>query len=127
MLGAASERIFLDLAESIINAIVEPAKQKSFREKATKGKMRERVNVVTGWCRNNRAQLKGTWAQEEQVETIDRLADLIRRRRNDAGHPQDPPAVPTHEQTYASLVVFPDYCKAIYELKSDLDGRPASF
>jgi hypothetical protein len=124
MLGAASERIFTELSESIGNSIADPAKQTSFRDKALKGKMRNRVNTVTGWCRNSRAQLVGEWAEEERVEVIDRLAHFIRSRRNDAGHPQDPPAVPTHEETYASLVVFPDYCKWLYELKSNLDTRP---
>jgi len=124
MLGAASERIFNDLAESIGRAIADPAKQTSFLDKALRGKMRDRVNAVTGWCRNNRGQLTGEWAGEERVEVIERLAHFIRSRRNDAGHPQDPPAVPTHEETYAALVVFPDYCKWIYELKADLDGRP---
>jgi hypothetical protein len=126
MLGAASERTFNDLAESIAKAIADPSKQASFQDKALRGKMRDRVNAVTGWCRNNRSQLSGEWAGEERVEVIDRLAHFIRSRRNDAGHPQDPPAIPTHEEAYASLVVFPDYCKWICELKADLDANPGT-
>lgn len=126
MLGAASERIFVDLAESIHNAIAIPADKTRFQERSLRGNMRDRVNTVTGWCRNKRGQLNGEWAGEERVEVIDRLAHFIRSRRNDAGHPQDPPAVPTHEETYAALVVFPDYCRWIYELKRDLDARPGT-
>jgi hypothetical protein len=126
MLGAASERIFDHLAESIHNALANQADRTRFQERALRGRMRDRVNTVTGWCRNNRGQLNGEWAGEDRVETIERLAHFIRSRRNDAGHPQDPPAVPTHEETYAALVVFPDYCRWIYELKRDLDARPGA-
>jgi len=126
MLGAASERIFNELAESIGNAVADPNKQKSFRDKALRGNMRDRVNAVIGWCRNNRTLLKGEWARDERVEVFDRLAHFIRNRRNDAGHPQDPPAIPTHEQSYADLVVFRDYCSWVYELKADLDSRPGT-
>ena len=50
-------------------------------------------------------------------QLINKIADLIRDRRNEAGHPQDPPAVRTHEEMYALLMVFPDYCVKLYELK----------
>ena len=123
MLGAASEKLFGELCEAIETAIADPRKKKAFASKAKSKRMRERVNAVVGWCRNHRAQLCGQWKGEEQVETVGQLAHFIRKRRNDAGHPQDPPAVPSHEEMYSFLVVFPEYCRSVYELRDWLAAR----
>jgi hypothetical protein len=123
MLGAASERIFFDVAESMALSHTSPADEASFREKAQRRKMRDNLNKVIGWCRDKREQLDGAWKDEERVEVFNQLAHLIRHRRNDAGHPQDPPAAPSRDHMYASLVVWPDYCKWVYELKADLDSK----
>lgn len=126
MLGAASEWVFCQLCTSMAAAMADAAKRKSFEDKVNSRKMRDRINAVTGWCRNHKAQLTGKWAGDEEVEVIDQLAHFIRKRRNETGHPQDRPAEPTHEQMYAWLVVFPEYCRSLYQLKSDLDGRAGS-
>lgn len=113
MLGAASEMVFLELCNAIPPVMLDATKRAKLTGKL-KGKMKEKVDTVVGWCKNHRAQLPGTWSNEEQVEDIERIADLIRRRRND---PQDPPLRPTREQIYSYLMVFPEYCKHLYTLK----------
>ncbi|WP_254512493.1 hypothetical protein [Anatilimnocola floriformis] len=124
MLGCASERILGDLADSIHAAIGTPAKQTQFKKDALDGTMFKRVNAISDWCNSHNGQLVGDWQRKERLRTVDKVADFIRNQRNDAGHPQDPPAIPSHEETYAALMVFPDYCCWIYELKTNLDTRP---
>ena len=84
--------------------------------------MVQRLTAVTlRWSK--KAQLPAEWQRQEQVGLIEKIADLIRNRRNDAGHPQDPPAIQTHEEMYAMLVVFPHFCQKLYELKQWLSDH----
>lgn len=128
MLGAASEMIFLELCETISKASADTSEgEKSGRQTGLGEKtvmMAKRVGAVIKWLSHNKARLPSEWQRQEQIGLIEKLADLIRRRRNDAGHPQDPPAMMTHEEMYALLVVFPDYCRRLYELKRCLAGLP---
>lgn len=117
MLGAASEMIFNELCEAIPPVMADQATREKLAEKLNRGKMKDRLNAIVGWCRNHKSHLPGTWGGDEQVEDIDKIADLIRRRRNEAGHPEDPPRRPTREQMYSYLMLFPEYCKHLYVLK----------
>jgi hypothetical protein len=127
MLGAASEMLFLELCQAITGAIADPNGRDRFEDRTGPLKnMVSRMSEVTSWLKQKKRQLPDEWQRQEQFGVIDKVADLIRNRRNDAGHPQDPPAVPTHEEMYALLVVFPHYCKRLYELKAWLLTNPAS-
>jgi len=127
MLGAASERLFLELCEAMAAAIADPNGRAKFEEKTGPfKKMVQRLDQVTSWLKQKKSQLPNDWQKQEQVGVIDKVADLIRNRRNDAGHPQDPPAVPTHEEMYALLAVFPHYCEKVYTLKTWLLANPTS-
>ena len=122
MLGAASEKLLSELCDSIAASIATPVTAQKFKQKINSKKMKERLDTVVGWCRNHRTQLSPSWQNDEQIEVLEQLGHFIRKRRNDAGHPQDPPAVPRHEEMYAWLVVFPDYCESVWSLKLYLDG-----
>ncbi len=127
MLGAASEMVFLELCSAIAQAIASPTDRKRFEDKtAPRKRMVERVSAVNNWLNQKKGQLPSDWQRQEQIGLVDKVADLIRNRRNDAGHPQDPPAVLAHEEMYALLVVFPGYCQKLYELKAWLAQHPAS-
>ena len=125
MLGAASEMLFLELCSSIALSIANPADRTTF-ENATgpRKNMLDRISTVTNWINQKKNQLPTDWLRREQVGLIDKISDLIRSRRNDAGHPQDPPAELAHEEMYALLMVFPHYCEKLYELKAWLAARP---
>lgn len=127
MLGAASEMLFLEVCQAMAGAIADPNSRGRFEEKTGPLKtMVHRLSEVTSWLKQKKTQVPDDWQRQEQVGVIEKVADLIRNRRNDAGHPQDPPAVPTHEEMYALLVVFPHYCKRLYELKAWLLKNPAT-
>lgn len=126
MLGAASEMVFDELSIAIPQTLSDQAKRDKLASKMQRGKMKDRIAATVGWCCNNRAILPGTWSGDEQVEDIERIADLIRRRRNEAGHPQDPPKRPTRDQMYSYLMVFPEYCTHLYVLKDWADKNAIS-
>jgi hypothetical protein len=117
MLGAASEMVFNELSIAIPPVMSDVAKRDKLAEKMQKGKMKDRLATILGWCRNNASQLPGAWSGDEQADDIDKIADLVRRRRNEAGRPEDPPRRPTREQMYSYLMLFPEYCKHLYVLK----------
>jgi hypothetical protein len=117
MLGAASEMVFNELTQALPPVMADATKRDKCAEKMQRGKMKDRIDAVVGWCRNHASSLPGTWSGDEQVGDIEKIADLIRRRRNEAGHPQDPPLRPTREQMYSYLVFFPEYCRHLYVLK----------
>ena len=85
--------------------------------------MVERVRSVTEWLSHKKDQLPNEWRSQERTLLINKIADLIRDRRNEAGHPQDPPAIRSHEEMYALLMVFPDYCIKLYSLKHCLEAH----
>jgi len=124
MLGAASEMVFVELTNALPHVMANAVKQRAAADKMQRGKMKDRISAVIGWCRNHASSLPGTWSGTEQVEDIDKIADLIRRRRNEAGHPEDPPRRPTREQMYSYLVLFPEYCKHLYILMEWASANP---
>lgn len=126
MLGAASERIVADVAESIPLAIKDNAKRDKFSKRCVRGLAGSRVRVVAEWCKQHKKQLGGRWTDDKAANDLERIADFIRERRNETGHPEDPPAVPSHEGMYSWLTLFPSYCKSLYELKAFLERNPRS-
>jgi len=126
MLGAASEKLIDELCEAIPMTIANDEKRRELETKLNKGNLSTRLNVLIGWCRNNRLHLREECSGDERVGDIDRVAQLIRRRRNDAGHPTDPPKRPTRAEMYSYLVVFPEYCKHLSALKDWATSNPNS-
>jgi hypothetical protein len=127
MLGAASEMVFLELCEAIAGAIKDVNDRTKFEERTgSRKKMVDRIAAVTNWLNQKKAHLPAEWQRQEQVGLIEKIADLIRNRRNEAGHPQDPPAIQSHEQMYAMLMLFPHFCENLYQLKQWLLANPLS-
>jgi hypothetical protein len=119
MLGAASEMVFTELCEAIALGFSDVNQQTTFRAKTGQKKnMVERVRAVSDWLSQKKSQLPDDWKSPERHLLVQKVADLIRNRRNDTGHPQDPPVKPSHEEMYALLMIFPDYCEKLYSLKS---------
>lgn len=50
--------------------------------------------------------------------------DLIRQRRNEAGHPTG--EIVTREMVHASQLLFPGYCKYVYSLMNHFANHPVS-
>jgi len=124
MLGAASEMLFIELCQAIADAFSTQADKSAFDQKTgRKSKMAGRVNAVTNWLASKKQLLPSDWQNPERHRLIGQIADLIRNRRNETGHPQDPPMTPSHEEMYALLMLFPDYCEKLQALRSWLHSR----
>ena len=119
ILGAASEMVFIEVCEAIADGFYAASDQSSFRQKTgSKKKMVARVKAVIDWLAQKTAQLPTAWQRVERHQLVHKIADLIRNRRNETGHPQNPPMKPSHEEMYALLMLFPDYCDKLYGLKT---------
>ena len=112
-IGCAAEKAVLLLIERFGKAISDPGKKKQY-EKETD------TWIVTRKYKAFRKKLQSV-VKDLPQELSDPLEqrlhgtfDLIRRTRNDAGHPTGEPI--TREMVRASQIVFPDYCKYVYSL-----------
>ena len=127
MLGAASEMIFTELCKAIVDSLAGSDQQSGFEKKTGEKKnMVDRVRAVSAWLAQEKDRLPVDWKNPERRLLVEKIADSIRYRRNDTGHPRDPPAKPSHEEMYALLMIFPDYCEKLYELKAWLNSNPAA-
>mgnify|MGYP003647373012 CR=1 FL=1 len=127
MLGAASEMLFTLLCRAIANGFANPADQSSFAAKTDEKKsLVKRIDAVENWLAEKKSQLPSEWQGQEQRQLIRKIADFIRHRRNETGHPQDPPMKPSHEEMYALLMIFPDYYVKLSALLNWLDSKNAT-
>jgi hypothetical protein len=113
MIGVAAEKMLLQLVDSIRTALDTPQRETKF-EKDTKGKGAktqhvEALKILTLPTTRLPAQIGSVLAQH-----IDGIYDLIRRTRNDAGHPTGK-RMERHE-TQALVLLFPTYCKTVHDL-----------
>jgi hypothetical protein len=125
MLGAAAEWLIIELCEAIAESFANVSEKNQFNgdKRAGSWKISLKTRAVNEWFKQKKAQLPVEWQRPEQTELIDKIAGLIRSRRNDAGHPQNPPTEYSHEEAYALLMVFPDFCEKLYELKAWLSTK----
>lgn len=113
MIGVAAESVLLRLVDAVHAALKTPERQGKF-EKDTKGmKAKKQHDEVLKRLTSPAAPLP---AELESVLTqhIDAIYDLIRRNRNDAGHPTGNRM--ERDETQALLLLFPPYCKTVHNL-----------
>jgi hypothetical protein len=113
MIGVAAESMLLRLVDSVHSALNSPQRQAKF-DKETKGKMaKTQHDEVLARLRSPATQLP---SELESVLTqhVDGIFDVIRRTRNEAGHP--PGRRMERDETHALLLMFPRYCKTVHEL-----------
>lgn len=112
MLGIASERIFIDLCDVLLNSLVNETEKQQFQ------KICESISMIS----------KFTWVQDK-IESIMKknrsalpkntktallgIFDFIRIQRNDIGHPQDNLQIPSRDDVYVNLRLFPQYCSTV--------------
>jgi hypothetical protein len=112
MIGVAAENMLLRLVDAVKKALNTPQRQAKF-EQNTKGKgAKTQHDEVL-------ARLKSASALPPEIESvltqqIDGIYDLIRRTRNEAGHPTSRRM--EREETHALLLLFPTYCRTVHEL-----------
>lgn len=113
MIGVAAENMLLRLVAAVQSALDTPERQAKF-EKATMGKKaKTQHDEILSRLKSPFTPLP---AEIEAVLTqqIDGIYDLIRRTRNEAGHPTGRRM--ERDETHALLLLFPTYCKTVHDL-----------
>ena len=113
MIGVAAESMLLRLVDSVHAALDTPQRQLKF-EKDTKGKKaKAQHDEVLARLRSPSTPLP-TETEAVLTQHIDGIYDLIRRTRNEAGHPSGKRM--ERYETHALLLLFPTYCKTVHDL-----------
>ena len=113
MIGVAAESVLLRLVDSVHTALDTPQRQLKF-EKDTKGKKaKAQHDEVLARLRSPSTPLP-TETEAVLTQHIDGIYDLIRRTRNEAGHPTGKRM--ERYETHALLLLFPTYCKTVHDL-----------
>lgn len=109
LLGIAAESVFLKFCDEILSSIVEPDRTDFENKQWVKSKHR--------WVVDKYQSLAGSIRRESLPESLDvtltSLYDLIRRQRNELGHPQDTPPEIDREQAFVFFRLFPGFVKDI--------------
>ena len=113
MIGVAAENMLFRLVDAVHAALNTPQRQGTF-ENCTKGKVAKKqhdevLKRLASPATPLPAELGSVLTQH-----IDAICDLIRRTRNDAGHPTGKRM--ERYETHALLLLFPTYCKTVHDL-----------
>ncbi|MHB8277402.1 MAG: hypothetical protein ACYDIA_07090 [Candidatus Humimicrobiaceae bacterium] len=113
-LGVASEAVILELIESYINS----SYGSLIKNKINKEwQISKKYDLFIANVNNNKASLKNDFknALEIYLDTIDTFFKIIKRNRNQAGHPSG--ASFSLEELYSHLIIFKKYLEYIYEIR----------
>lgn len=122
-LGCASEKALSLLIEAYTKSISDPSKREDFKKKIAKMPIKRKFEEFDN-------KLKGQILARQDIpndikENIENelngIFSIIRRYRNDAGHPTG--LTITRDEAYANLYVFPTYLRKVYKLISWLNSQ----
>ena len=122
MLGVSSERIFLVLCDSMLDSLSNATERKEF------SKILDGISILAKFefVRKKIELLmsaKGNNFPKIQITNLLGIFEFIRVQRNDIGHPQDNLQIPTRDDVYVNLRIFPQYCKTAEEVKKYLNAN----
>ena len=106
LLGVAAESVFLQLCEVVRSSLKDSKDQNAFDKL-------QQVRQKHRWIVEKYTLLPGKIRREQLPESLDitltSLYELIRRQRNDLGHPRQNPPVVDREQAFVFFRLFPSY------------------
>jgi hypothetical protein len=122
MTGVACKKTLLLLRDCVENAISTQQSKTTFASK-TKGQLVRRVFDGV-WKRLDPVhdKLAAGLGREDVRAELSGSFDLIRKTRNDAGHPTGRQV--SREEAYNLLLLFPQYCQATYSTMTWLAANP---
>jgi len=121
MLGVASEQCADLLIEAYSTAIANPSQRAAFEKKVKQAgrSVKNRFDIL-------RDELLRLNLPSELKDALDiqlsGIFTLIRYSRNDAGHPTG--RIVDRDMTHGNLLLFPQYCKRVYELIDYFKANP---
>lgn len=116
MVGCAAERLFLLIADAFKEYFSDSTKRSKF-EQSIQGRPIKRVlDEFQDRIERIQRELKQNTGRDDWDAVVTGIFNLIRRHRNEAGHPT---GISIEKETVLSLILlFREYCKSGYELKS---------
>jgi len=113
MMGCAAEKAMLLLVEVFGHAISDPAAQEEYEKETNFWMISRKYQAL--WKRLEPLTSELPDQLGDELHTfLDRVFDLIRTTRNEAGHPTGKRI--ELETIHANLLLFPSYCKRVYGL-----------
>ena len=118
LLGVAAEAVLLELC-TVARSVVSGAEQGKFdRLRGVKGRHRWIVSKYESLPRARRSGLS-----ESLDLTLTSLYELIRRQRNELGHPQVVPPSMDREQAFIYFRLFPGFVRDVEGFAQDLQAN----
>ena len=116
MLGCAAEQILLVMIDALHAAIQDPGRKQSFRARVVKERQAgTKFTRFRAEMQQNVLRLLPNALSEDLDLRLDGIHSLIRRARNDAGHPALSANL-TAQDVNGALLLFPGYCRTAYGL-----------
>jgi hypothetical protein len=127
LLGVAAERVFLMVAEALLEALKDRSEQVTLRRLLDRQPMKPKLDRVHAKLVELDGQ-KQRWSDfpESTPLMITGIYDLIRQQRNDLGHPRDVPPKVEREQLEGSLLLFSKFYRGAEQLRVYLRAHKAS-
>jgi len=120
LLGVASERCIDLIAEAYLGSLADDAERDRRRKQLSQ--TNRSVSRRFGRLRDLLTSSKDLpkWLKEGLDIQLSGIFEIIRRTRNDAGHPRG--EMPGRQEAHACLLLFPGYYKMVYNLCEHLRG-----
>jgi hypothetical protein len=113
MIGVAAESMLVRLVDAVHGALNTLQKKTKFEQDTKSKKAKRQHDELLVRLRSPASPLP-TEIESVLTQHIDGIYDLIRRTRNDAGHPTGRRM--ERDETHALLLLFPTYCKTVHDL-----------
>ncbi len=126
MLGIAAERVFLLIGESLHAAISDPSEKKKLEGVLALQAIKPKLDWIERKIRaieDMKPRLRD-FPENAHLATMS-LYDLLRKQRNELGHPrEDPPTVDRHS-AFTNLLLFPELYETAERVRRALAAQQA--
>jgi hypothetical protein len=110
LLGVAAESVFLGVCEVVRSHLKDVKDQKAFDKL-------QHIRQKHRWITDKYLSLPGDARRKQLPDSLDitltTLYELIRRQRNDLGHPQENPPAVDRERAFVFFRTFPSYVRDV--------------
>jgi hypothetical protein len=122
MLGVAAERIFLLLCESLEPALTDTREKAAFNKVLKGFAMKPKLDWVHEKIQQVQKQRPPGFPDNATIMTV-AIYDLLRRQRNELGHPQEMPPDVKRADAFVNLQIFPRYFEIAEEVRAFLKSN----
>ena len=123
MIGGAAEKAMLLLIEGFGYAIDDETQRKQYETETSSWLISRKYRALWGRLEPIAGTLPAD-LKDDLHTNLDRIFDLIRRTRNEAGHPTT--GLMDRDAVVANLILFPSYCRRIYRLMDYFASHPVT-